>query len=296
MSTYFACLLAIFVVAGLLCGALLVPWLSDIVLRRAYNRSLEWWNSSFQDFVAYRQAHPERLPKPTDKGADGAIGVWLDDALRLARRGELARERAQLLCDAGLDVDPLIAVRTEQQQADRCSFRADVPKRVALGVICAAAFALLPASGRLLYLDALMAVCFVAMLVGVVCDVRARMIPIECCVVLGTVGALYQVLHGGLTALGWGLAAATVVLIACWFACNVLKSGSNAIGRGDIRCMFALALATGSCALTGAFACYVSAAVVSGVAVLTRKLSFDDGLPMAPFLALWLVFGGMVVL
>ena len=295
MSAYFACLMAVFAAVGALCGVCAVPWLADKALRRAYNRSLAWWESSYRELIDYQAVYPGQLPKPSDKGAAGAVGVWLADALSLARQGDLARERAQMLADAGLDVDPSAAVRAERDQAERCSFRPGALVRAALGVMTGAAFAALSASGLPLQLDALFAVCLLAMVVGVACDLRARMIPIECCAAIALAGGAFQLLRGGLQALGSGLLFAVAVVVACWFARKALKAGPRAVGGGDMRCMAALALASGPGAVVGAIACYIAAAAVSALGVLTRKLKFSDGLPMAPFLMLWLIFGGVVV-
>lgn len=295
MSGYYACLLALFAIAGALCGAFAVPKLADAALKRAYRRNLAWWKSSFADFVAYREKHPDELPLPSEKGADGACGIWLADALSLAHQGSLARERAAQLADAGLKVDPTAAERTESEQSKRCSFKATALQRVLLGLACAAVFAMLPGLGVSHALEALVACCVLAMLVAVACDLRARMIPIECCLAIAIAGGTFQLLHGGLRAFCVGMGAAVVVIIVCWVAKRVLKARGRAVGGGDIRCMAALSLATGPGALAGATACYLAAAGFSIAGLAMRKLRFEDGLPMAPFLALWLVFGGMVI-
>ncbi len=240
--------------------------------------------------------HPDKLPKPNDVGEDGSIGIWLADALAAAREGVLVRERAQLLADAGLDVDPSIAKRSEGDQAVRCSFHPGASQRVALGIVGAASFAVLPFSGMPLQLTLLLAACIAAMLSGVACDLRARMIPLESCVMLAAFGLAFQFSRGGLPALGSGIVAVVVVLAICWIARRFFGQNVRSIGGGDMRCMVALSLATGPGALTGALACYIAASAFSIVGLVSRRLGRRDGIAMAPFLALWLVFGGMVTL
>lgn len=294
MTSYLAAVLAFWSILGAVAGSVVVPKLSHMMLHRAYSRSYSWWMDSYRDLLEYQRNHPGELPSPSDSGADGSIGIWLADALAAARSGLLARERSQLLADAGLNVDPSLAKRAERDQEIRCTFHPSVTQRLALGVLCAAAFGVLPFSGMAVQLTAPLAGCIVAMLCGVACDLRARMIPLESCCALAVFGLAFQVLRGGPPALGCGIGAVLVVLVICWIARNIFGQNVRSIGGGDMRCMMALSLATGPGALTGALACYVAAAVFSIVGLFSRKLSRHDGIPMAPFLALWLVFGGMV--
>lgn len=294
MTSYFAGLLAFWAAWGAVFGAVLVPKLSDLMLRRAYGRSYSWWMESYGELQGYQRLHPDKLPSPSDAGGDGSIGIWLADALAAARGGVLARERAQLLADAGLDVDPSLAKRSERDQVARCSFQPSVLQRVGLGLVGAVAFGILPASGMPLQLTVPLAGCIVAMLCGIACDLRARMIPLESCAALASFGLVFQLLRGGLPALGSGVVAVAVVLIVCWIARHLFGQNARSVGGGDMRCMVALSLATGPGALMGALACYVAASAFSIVGLASRRLGRCDGIPMAPFLALWLVFGGMV--
>ena len=67
------------------------------------------------------------------------------------------------------------------------------------------------------------------------------------------------------------------------------------MGFGDIRCMTALAFACGPATLLGAAACYVSACTFSIVGMLMHRLGRRDGIPMAPFLSIWLAVGTTVL-
>ena len=294
MTSYFAGLLALWTASGAILGAVAVPKLSDLMLHRAYSRSYSWWMQSYGELQEYQRLHPDKLPSPSDAGGDGSIGIWLADALAAARGGVLARERAQLLADAGLDVDPSLAKRSENDQVVRCSFRPSVLQRVGLGLGGAVAFGILPVSGMPLQLTVPLEGCVIAMLCGITCDLRARMIPLESCAVLAVFGFVFQLLRGGLPALGSGVVAAAGVLVVCWIARRIFRQNARSVGGGDMRCMVALSLATGPGALTGALACYVAASVFSIVGLASRRLGRRDGIAMAPFLALWLVFGGMV--
>lgn len=136
--------------------------------------------------------------------------------------------------------------------------------------------------------------CGVAMLAAVACDLRARMIPLECCVCLLVGGVAFQLINGGISGLAAGVAAAAVVLAVCWVANRVARDIGGSVGQGDVRCMTALAVLGGPASLVGAAACYVAAALYSLAGLLSRRLKRKDGIPMAPFLALWMVFGTVV--
>ena len=68
------------------------------------------------------------------------------------------------------------------------------------------------------------------------------------------------------------------------------------IGYGDVRCMAALSLASGVATPVGAALCYGGAAAFSLAGIAAGKLSWRSGIPMAPFLAAWLVGGACACL
>ena len=68
----------------------------------------------------------------------------------------------------------------------------------------------------------------------------------------------------------------------------------GAVGRGDVRCMGALSLATGAGALCGFAACYTLAGLAALAGCAVGKLKLGDGMPMAPFLSAWLACGAAV--
>ena len=57
--------------------------------------------------------------------------------------------------------------------------------------------------------------------------------------------------------------------------------------------MAALSLASGFAAPCGMLACYALAAVVSLAGLAAGKLTAKDGIPMAPFLAAWLLVAAL---
>ena len=272
-----------------------VPWAADALLKRAYDRATTWWWQSFEGYRSFKRAFPDRPLSVSARGEEGAVALWLEDALRAARSGCLAQERVQALKEAGLEVSPASAARTEREQEKRCSFPATPRKRAALALAGAASGVAIVLTGLPAVPSACLAVCAFFMLAAVACDLRARMLPLECCIALAVAGAAFQASWAGVASMGAGCAFGAVVVAAC-FAVNRWwgARGAAPIGHGDVRCIASLSLATGAAAPVGLAACYASAGVVAAVGLATRKLSLRDGIPMAPFLALWLI-GGVYV-
>lgn len=277
--------------ASALAGWFLVPWLADVVLKRAYRRSHTWWWESLACYREFKRAHPQREPSSRAPGSEGSLGLWRAQAMGAARAGTLPRERVRALVEAGCAVDAEAAQRTEAEQRDRCSFRAKPWQRALCAIGCAAGGALAFVTGSWLP-GAALAVATTAMTVAVVCDLRARMVPLETCAVLALAGVAFQGSLVGVEGALAGGAFAAVVVAGCW-AVNGLfgRTGNAPVGYGDVRCMAALSLASGFATPLGIAACYGSAAVFSLGGIAMRRLSFKSGIPMAPFLALWLLFG-----
>lgn len=294
MTSFFLMMVLASAGVGVAAGALAVPWLADIAMKRAYRRSLSWWNESLQGAIAYRAGHAGVWPKSSDAGSAGALGMWLDDVKSQAKRKVLTHERACALREAGIDVGQDCSSRGEREQARRCSFRPTALQRIVLALACGAWFAALPAFGLPLQLSAPLSLCSVAMAAGVVCDVRARMIPLECCGCLLLGGVAFQLLNGGVAGVVAGFASAAVVLAVCWIANRVACDAGGSVGQGDVRCMTALAVLSGPASLIGAASCYIVAGLFSLVGLASRRLKRQDGIPMAPFLTLWMIFGTVV--
>lgn len=283
--------LALFAAAGGVAGGALVPWCADKLLSRAYRRALAWWWQALERYEAFKARAPDREPRASAAGEEGALGVWLADALCAARAGSLARERAHALERAGIDTGSREPVRDEAEQARRCSFRAAPAHRAALAASCALACT---ASCALWAWPVALAAatCACAMAVGIVCDLRARMLPWECCAAIAVLGGAFQLMAGGWQGLATGAVLALAVCAACSFANRWSeRRGVRAIGYGDVRCMAALSVAAGPATFAGMAACYLAAAAFSCAGMAAGRLKRSDGVPMAPFLALWLVVG-----
>ena len=295
MTGYALAVLAAYAIIGAAVGAFAVPRIADMLLSRAYLRSYTWWYRCLDGFSRYRDAFPGRLPRQSEKGSAGAVGMWLEDCRSQALKGTLTHERAEALREAGIDVGKGSSALSEAEQRRRCSFSARAWQRAVLAAAMALWFAAQPLSGAPWHQGCLLCVCGAVMALGVVCDLRARVIPLECCAALLVVGGAYQLLRHGSAGIAEGAVAAAVVLAVCWVANLIARKSGGSVGFGDIRCMTALAFACGPATLLGAAACYATACAFSLAGMLVHRLGRRDGIPMAPFLSIWLAVGTTVL-
>lgn len=165
------------------------------------------------------------------------------------------------------------------------------PVRQGAEALCVGgAFACAMGGGQSILCGSALAFCAFAMAVAVECDVSSSVIPRETCYPIALLGGAVQIVDGGLLALAAGAAFALALCAACAGLGVLLARGraSPAVGGGDVRCMFALALASGWEAPWGFFACYAAAAVWSIIRRVRKGCGWDSTFPMAPFLSLWL--------
>lgn len=244
--------------AGGLVGGLAVPWLASVFLGRAYRRARTWWWDSLASYRAFRRAHPQREPSPRAAGVEGSLGLWRMQTVRDAQAGTLPRERLRALVEAG----------------------------------CAIAWQSVPPVPA-----AALAVAAVAMAAAVACDLRARIVPLETCALLAAAGVAFQASTVGIEGVLAGCAFAAFAVLCC-LAVNRLfgRTGRAPVGFGDVRCMAALSLASGMATPVGAALCYGGAAAFSLAGLAAGRLSWRSGIPMAPFLAAWLVGGAFACL
>lgn len=292
--------IALGAMAGGIAGWMLVPKTADILLRRAHRRAAAWWWGCLEAYREFARAHPGRVPALSAPGEEGALALWRDDAVRSAKEGSLSRERALALAGVGIDAEADAEgdarLLDEEERRRRCTFAPHCWQRAAcaaggagacagLGMLVACGGASMPEACTLL-------LCAFAMGVAVVCDLRARTLPLETCALLAVAGALFQLFAQGVAGVAAGAACAVVVVGGCLVANRVAgRRGKTAVGYGDVRCMAALSLACGATAPLGFAACYACAGAFSLGGLALRRLVPSDGIPMAPFLALWLACG-----
>ena len=141
---------------------------------------------------------------------------------------------------------------------------------------------------------ALAIACVGAMAAIVAIDLKQRRIPRQLCWTIAACGGALQLVVCGKDSLFEGIAVGFAVVVACLVAKRML--GEDSIGGGDVRCMAALSMATGWGAPVGFTACFASAAAWSLAKKLRNRARPGDSFAFAPFLATWLVVGGIACL
>lgn len=278
---------------GLASGWFAVPWASDAMLRRVRRRADAWWHDSLQGYAEFKRDHAGAEPERGAAGAEGALGLWRDEAVAAAQASSLTDGCLENLRGVGLATEGLTSAGSEQDRCARFSFRASRAQRalgaVGLGVVFGAIAAAAPNVGA----AAALFVCAGAMAATLVCDMRTHTIPLEACAVLLLAGVLFQMSIEGVEGVLCGMAIALVVVGAAAGVNRVMRVRfpRGAVGHGDMRCMGALAVATGAGAVCGFAACYALAGLVALLGCVTKRLALGDGVPMAPFLAVWLALG-----
>lgn len=297
---------------GAAAGWGLVPHVADACLRKSFERHRAWWRESFAAFREARDADPRRVLSSTEKGTEGAIALWRDDALRRGLAGELTCEQVADLSEVGIKTEGFRDSGSEAQARERFRYHPRTAHRLGLALTGAVVFVGLGALsltsmdmmeaegadlGAVFGMTSAFAVCeaiaAVAMLAAIVADLRARIIPWGLCALVATMGLLARILLGDGAGIVAGAEFALMVGIVCVSANRVLRGRHplGAVGGGDIRCMAALSLACGAGSLCGFAVCYVAAALFAGARFLLKHTTRHEGMPMAPFLGLWFVAG-----
>lgn len=220
---------------------------------------------------------------------------WVSNALlcRVQKREDAWRRKAldaHCVCKSvgsNNEVSGVVLETTGKRDISRNESRA------LYAIFLAAAFAAVTLISPNVSAAVFLEICVLAMAVSVVCDLRARVIPLEACALLAVAGAAFQLVACGLAGVVVGLGSALAIVAGSMLLNFLLgeRCPAGAVGRGDVRCMGALASATGSGAFWGFAACYMLAGLVALAGCATEKLKLSDGIPMAPFLSVWLVCG-----
>ena len=162
-------------------GWLLVPWASDVLLHRVRDRADAWWAESLEAYRAFKRDHPEDEPSSSASGTEGAVGIWRDEAFVAGLAGSLTEERLQALAAAGFKVGGLEAAGTADERRRRYSFEPRPRSRMLCAAALGTAFAVVATIVPGVPAAAMLGICASAMAVSVVCDLRARVIPLEAC-------------------------------------------------------------------------------------------------------------------
>ena len=192
-------------------GWLLVPWASDVLLHRVRDRADAWWAESLEAYRAFKRDHPEDEPSSSASGTEGAVGIWRDEAFVAGLAGSLTEERLQALAAAGFKVGGLEAAGTADERRRRYSFEPRPRSRMLCAAALGTAFAVVATIVPGVPAAAMLGICASAMAVSVVCDLRARVIPLEACGLVAVAGTAFHLLACGPAGAAAGLGTALFV-------------------------------------------------------------------------------------
>lgn len=139
---------------GLAFGALAAPRLAGAMLSRKRRQLVGWWHANLQAYEAYREKHGHD-PSSGERGSDGAVGIWLEDARRQFLNGKLTSEQARDLERCGALTSRAVGEYLEsprRSEADDDRRYASATRRceaVLSGLYCAAGFAVAAAGAVL---------------------------------------------------------------------------------------------------------------------------------------------------
>ena len=162
-----------------------VPRIADMLLSRAYLRSYTWWYRCLDDFARYRDVCPGPASPSKREGVGrrrghvarglplpGSEGGAHARTRRSASGGGHRRGQGRLGAKRGRAAAALLVLGAGVAAGGACRGH---------GVVVRGPAAVRVPRGTK---AALLCVCGAAMASGVVCDLRARVIPLECCAAL----------------------------------------------------------------------------------------------------------------
>lgn len=224
--------------------------------------------------------------------------VWLSFGMFAApamTHWVLAKKYSAFIRSAGNDAEALQQLKdSEQGFCSTLTTRYRVVSAIVLSLSAAVLAANVDVLSPLMFAGvALELVCLFLMLVVLLCDLKARIIPRELCACIAALGGLSLYLRHGLSALAGGVVAAIVIeaIVLVTSLCARAIGPEDALGAGDLKLIAALCVCSGlEGSFTGALCCSLFMACCAAVSIALGK-GKSGYLPLAPGLFIWFVVG-----
>ncbi|MGN0037547.1 MAG: prepilin peptidase [Coriobacteriales bacterium] len=280
-------------------GFFIVPYASRELLIYKYQEINRSWNSSLEDY-RHHLLFTRRKPSTDGERVEREMALWGKRQITLVTAGKLSYEKVCALREAGVlptrprARDPSLALPREREVEESYRLNLTLPLRLGCGALLAAAALALGlsdapplavASG--IAAGALMESIFL-------CDMRARIIPWQLCLLFGVAGVVFSLSVSGLEGLGISLFTALGMSILLQVTNRFMGylSGRPAIGDGDLRLIPMICIFSG---LAGTLYGFVGASLVMGL-VAAATVLFKGGnrktyVPYAPGLSCWYAIG-----
>ena len=88
---------------GAAVGGMFAPAVADKLLKRTYDKVMDWYDRSMDAWEKWCGQHPGKHPEPGKPGEEGALAIWAEDALRTISLGALDASRAARVHALGVD-------------------------------------------------------------------------------------------------------------------------------------------------------------------------------------------------
>ncbi|MGN0073320.1 MAG: prepilin peptidase [Coriobacteriales bacterium] len=280
-------------------GFFLVPYASRELLIYKYQEINRSWSRSLEDY-RHHLLFTRKKPSIDGERVEREMALWGKRQITLVTAGKLSYEKVCALRDAGLlpsrprARDPSLSLPREREVEESYRLNLTLPLRLSCGALLAAAALALGLSGASppavasgIAAGALMESVFL-------CDMRARIIPWQLCLLFGLAGVLFSLSVSGVHGLGVSLVTALAMSLVLQITNSAMSylGGRPAIGDGDLRFIPMICIFSG---LAGTLYGFVGASLVMGL-VAAATILFKGGnrksyVPYAPGLSCWYAIG-----
>lgn len=282
--------LAVVCVFASLVSAML-PLLVNFILSSKKKELDSYFEEQINSYTAFVSEHGHK-PSLNASGDELNLARWAKAMSKQYQTKRLTKQRAAQLIDTGI-------VEADTQSENDSSFSGflsanyNLPARISWYIALALLFSL-PVGALLAFSTNYPAIAFATLgiIVGVViiaCDIRAKVIPWQLCVVSFVCAFEFQFFTNTWQGLFDGAICAVLATFAFSLIAGIFKGG---IGAGDLRFIPSVAFFGGlSAFIYGLLTCAVIGLVMALYAILINKKDRKAFLPMAPALYGWLVIG-----
>lgn len=332
--------IAAFAVIAAFVGAWVLPMAADLVLKAKKKTADDDWEWFYQDYIADLEGTLElrvaetresgnALERALDKALYGRMGdaelaeKRREEAIRWAKAqraragaNKLTKSQLVKLRECGLvslpDAEILEArggrdlqmelAEDDEVVAEAMSFEGTAMRRIACAAACAVMFVACCTAQPVAFAPALLGSALLALILA--CDVRAKLIPREACLLMLPLAALFQLAVNGVEGLGVAAATALVLWALLKGVNTILKSMFlvESMGAGDFRLIPSIAMFSGFFGTLYGFAAMAVVQVVVMIPVAASRFAHAEKgrkwhsvrhlpVPMAPGLAAWWVVG-----
>ena len=280
-------------------GFYVIPPATRNFLAFKYQEIEDAWNESLQAYEKH-VLFTKRKPSLSAERVERSMAQWAQHQIQLFNAGKLTYEQVLALRAVNAipnpqeGVDPALKLPRDSDMRAKYQLECTLAMRLACGLFLAVVAAVLIYSDVGIPGTVSGLVAGVLMISTLICDMQARIIPYQFCIVFGIAAAIFALSVSGPQGLIGSLIAAGAMYAALYLVNRLMSylSGSPAIGNGDLRFIPMICLFSGLAGtLYGFFGASVVMALVAIWAVLFKGGNRKSYVPYAPGLTCWYAIG-----